>query len=93
MKSQQLISTTTTKLLPGPSAKNKKKQSCNISKEITSFLILTAAQKQQVLDDPTWLTKHVVPDHVENYKQNQQLLIDLCAKLEESQKDNSDYAS
>jgi hypothetical protein len=77
------------KLLPGPSAKT----SCNMSEEIASILILTAAQKQQVLDDPTLLTKNVIPDQVKNYKRDQQLLIDLHAELEESQKDNSDYAS
>jgi hypothetical protein len=64
-----------------------------MSKEIASILILTAAQKQQVLDDPTVLTKNVVPDHIENYKWDQQRLIDLRAELDESQKDNSDYAS
>jgi hypothetical protein len=64
-----------------------------MSEEITSVLILTAAQKQQVLDDPTVLTKNVVPDHIENYKWDQQRLIDLRAELDESQKDNSDYAS
>jgi hypothetical protein len=64
-----------------------------MSEEITSVLILTAAQKQQVVHDPTLLTKNVVPDYVENYKRDQQLLINLHAELEESQKDNSDYAS
>jgi hypothetical protein len=64
-----------------------------MSEEIASVLILTAAQKQQVLDDPTVLTKNVVPDHIENYKRDQQRLIDLRAELDESQKDNSDYAS
>jgi hypothetical protein len=43
-----------------------------MSEEIASVLILTAAQKQQVLDDPTVLTKNVVPDHIENYKRDQQ---------------------
>jgi hypothetical protein len=66
---------------------------CNMSKEIASILILTAAQKQQVPDNPTLLSKNVIPDHVENYKQDQQLLINLHAELAESQKDNSDYAS
>jgi hypothetical protein len=64
-----------------------------MSEEIASILILTAAQKQEVLDDPTVLNKNVIPDHVENYKWDQQLLMDLHAKLAESQKDNSDYAS
>jgi hypothetical protein len=64
-----------------------------MSEEITSVLILTAAQKQQVLDDPTLLTKNVVLDHIKNYKRDQQLLIDLHAELEESQKDNWNYAS
>jgi uncharacterized protein YlxW (UPF0749 family) len=77
-----------TKLLPGPSTKSR-----NMSEEIPSVLILTAAQKQQVVDDPTVLTKNVVPDHIENYKRDQQRLIDLHAELDESQKDNSDYAS
>jgi hypothetical protein len=65
----------------------------NTSEEIASVLILTAAQKQQVLDDPTVLTKNIVPDHVANYKWDQQRLIDLRTELEESQKDNSDYAN
>jgi hypothetical protein len=64
-----------------------------MSKEIASVLILTATQKQQILNDPTMLTKNVVLDHLENYKWEQQLLIDLDAELAESQKDNSDYAS
>jgi hypothetical protein len=55
------------KLVPGPSDKSR-----NMSEEIASILILTAAQKQQVLDDPTVLTKNVVPDHIENYKRDQQ---------------------
>jgi hypothetical protein len=64
-----------------------------MSEEIASILILTAAQKQQVLNNPTVLSKNVIPDHVENYKWDQQLLIDLHAELAESQKDSSDYAS
>jgi hypothetical protein len=64
-----------------------------MSEEIGSVLILTAAQKQQVLDDPTVLNKNVIPDYVENYKWDQQLLVNLHAELAESQKDNSDYAS
>jgi hypothetical protein len=56
-----------TKPVPGPSAK-----SYNMSKEITSILILTTTQKQQVLDDPTVLTKNIIPDHIENYKWDQQ---------------------
>jgi hypothetical protein len=39
------------------------------------------------------LTKNIIPDHVENYKWDQQQLTDLYAKLAEAQKDNSDYAS
>jgi hypothetical protein len=46
-----------------------------------------------VLDDTTVLNKNVIPDHVENYKRDQQLLIDHYAELAESQKDNTDYAS
>jgi hypothetical protein len=69
------------------------KMSNNASKEIASVLILTTAQKQQVLDDPTVLTKNIVPDYVANYKQDQQQLIDLHTELEESQKDNSDHAN
>jgi hypothetical protein len=46
--------------------------SSNISKEIASILILTAAEKQQVLHDPTVLTKNIIPDYVEKYKQDQQ---------------------
>jgi hypothetical protein len=46
-----------------------------------------------VLDNPTVLTKDIVPDHIENSKRDQQRLIDLRAELDESQKDNSDYAS
>jgi small-conductance mechanosensitive channel len=65
----------------------------NASQEIASVLILTAAQKQQVLDGPTVLTKNIVPDYVANYKRDQQWLIDLHTELEESQKDNSDYAN
>jgi hypothetical protein len=38
----------------------------NASEEIASVLILTTAQKQQVLDDPTVLTKNIVPDYVAN---------------------------
>jgi hypothetical protein len=64
-----------------------------MSEEIVSILIPTAAQKQQVLNNPTVLSKNVIPEHVENCIWDQQLLIDLCAKLAESQKDNSDYAS
>jgi hypothetical protein len=44
------------------------KMSDNTSEEITSVLILTTAQKQQVLDDPMVLTKNIVPDHIANYK-------------------------
>jgi hypothetical protein len=44
------------------------KISDNISKEIASILILTTAQKQQMLNNPTVLTKNIIPDHVENYK-------------------------
>jgi hypothetical protein len=65
----------------------------NTSEVIASVLILTAAQKQQVLDDRTVLTKNIVPDHVANYKRDQQRLTDLHTELEESQKDNSDYAN
>jgi hypothetical protein len=65
----------------------------NASEEIASVLILTAAQKQQVLDNPTVLTKNIVPDYVANYKGDQQQLIDLHTELEESQKDNLDYAN
>jgi septal ring factor EnvC (AmiA/AmiB activator) len=64
-----------------------------MSEEIASILILTATQKQEVLNDPTVLSRNFIPHHVKTYKQNQQLLIDLHAKLAESQKDNSDYAS
>jgi hypothetical protein len=64
----------------------------NTSEEIASVLILTTAQKEQVLDEPTVLTKNIVPDYVANYKRDQQQLTDLRTKLEESQKDNSDYA-
>jgi hypothetical protein len=39
-----------------------------MSKEIASILILTAAEKQQVLDYLTILTKNIIPDHVESYK-------------------------
>jgi hypothetical protein len=48
------------------------KISNNASEEIASVLSFTAAQKQQVLDDPTVLTKNIVPDHVANYKWDQQ---------------------
>jgi hypothetical protein len=65
----------------------------NTSEEIASVLILTAAQTQLVLDDPTVLTKNIIPDYIANYKGDQQRLIDLHTKLEESQKDNSDYAN
>jgi hypothetical protein len=44
----------------------------NASEEIASVLILTAAQKQQVLDDPMVVTKNIVPDYVTNYKWDQQ---------------------
>jgi hypothetical protein len=44
------------------------KMSDNESEEIASVLILTAAQKQQVLDNPIVLTKNIVPDHIGNYK-------------------------
>jgi hypothetical protein len=64
MKSQQLILATTMKPASGLSAKI----SNNVFKEIASILILTAAQKQQVLDDPMVLTKNIVPDYVTNYK-------------------------
>jgi hypothetical protein len=46
-----------------------------------------------VLDDPTVLTKSIIPDYVENYKWDQQQLTDLCTEVAEAQKDNSDYAS
>jgi hypothetical protein len=36
--------------------------------EIASVLILTAAEKQQVLNNPKVLTKNIIADHVENYK-------------------------
>jgi hypothetical protein len=62
-------------------------------KEIASILILTATQKQQVLDNQTVLTNNIIPDHIKNYKQDQQQLIDLHTKLAELQKDNSDYVS
>jgi hypothetical protein len=39
-----------------------------MSEEITSILILTAAQKQYMLDNPTVLNKNIIPDYVENYK-------------------------
>jgi hypothetical protein len=65
----------------------------NASEEIATVLILTTAQKQLVLDDPTVLTKNIVPDHVANYKRDQQRLIDLHSELEEFQKDNLDYAN
>jgi uncharacterized coiled-coil protein SlyX len=65
----------------------------NASEEIASILILTTAQKQQVLDNPMVLTKNIIPDHVANYKWDQKQLTNLCAKLEESQKDNSHYAN
>jgi hypothetical protein len=42
-----------------------------MSEEIASILILTAAQKQQVLNEPTLLTKNIVPDYLENYKWDQ----------------------
>jgi hypothetical protein len=48
------------------------KMSDNASKEIASILILTAAQKQQVLDNPMVLTKDIAPDYVANYKWDQQ---------------------
>jgi hypothetical protein len=41
-----------------------------MSEEIASILILTTAQKQQVLNDPTLLIKNIIPDQVENYKQD-----------------------
>jgi hypothetical protein len=67
--------------------------SYNMSKEIASMVILSAAQKQQVLNEPTVLSKNVVSDHAENCKSDHQLLIDICAELAASQKDNADYAS
>jgi hypothetical protein len=57
-----------TKSASGPSAK----MSDNASEEIASVLILTTAQKPQVLDNPMVLTKNIVPDYVANYKQDQQ---------------------
>jgi hypothetical protein len=39
-----------------------------MSEETASILILTAAQKQQVLNDPTLVTKNVIIEQVENYK-------------------------
>jgi hypothetical protein len=89
MKSQQRVSATMTKPVSALSAK----MSNNTSEEIASILILTAAQKQEVLDDPTVLTKNIVPDYVANYKQDQQRLTNLRTELEESQKDNSDCAN
>jgi hypothetical protein len=46
-----------------------------------------------VLNDLTLLTKNIVPDQVEQYKWDEQLLINLHAELEESQKENLAYAS
>jgi hypothetical protein len=49
-----------------------------------------------VLKDPSQLAnliENIIPDRAETYKCDQQLSINLCAELEESQKDNSDYAS
>jgi hypothetical protein len=62
-----------------------------MSKEIASFLILNAAQKHQVVGNPSQLTNitSIITDKVKEYKCNQQLLIDLRAELEESRKDNS----
>jgi hypothetical protein len=78
-----------TKLLAGPSPKNP-----TISpRKLPAFSSSLLPKKQQVLNDPTLLTKNIVPDQVENYKRDQQILIDLHAELEESQKHNSDYAS
>jgi hypothetical protein len=53
-----------TKHLPRPSTKN----AATCPRKYPSILILTPAQKQQVLDDPTLLTKNIIPDHIENYK-------------------------
>jgi hypothetical protein len=64
-----------------------------MSEEIASILILTATQEQQLLDDPTVLSKNVIPDYVKNYKWDQQLLIDVHMEVAESQKDDSDYTS
>lgn len=45
---------------------------CKISEEIASVLILNAAQKQQVLDDPSQLTNiaNILEDKVDDYKCN-----------------------
>jgi hypothetical protein len=64
MKSQQLVSAMMMTLSPSTSAKT----SHIISEEIASILILTAAQKHQILNDPTLVTKDVIPDDLENYK-------------------------
>jgi hypothetical protein len=67
-----------------------------MSKEITTILILTAAQKQQMLNNPTQLSnliKNILWYHIEYYKHNQQLLIDLHTERMESAKDQSEYAS
>jgi hypothetical protein len=78
-----------TKLLAGLSAKNP-----TISpRKLPAFSSSLLPKEQQVLNDPTLLTKNIVPDQVENYKWDQQILIDLHAEREESQKHNSDYAS
>jgi hypothetical protein len=77
------------KLLAGPSAKNP----TTSPRKLPAFSSSLLPKEQQVLNDPTLLTKNIVPDQVENYKRDQQILIDLHAELEESQKHNSDYAS
>jgi hypothetical protein len=55
-----------------PASRLSTKMYNNAPKEIASILILTTAQKQQVLDDPIVLTKNIIPDHVANYKWDQQ---------------------
>jgi hypothetical protein len=78
-KPQQLVLAMTTKPISGPSAK----MSDNTSEEIASILILTAAQKQQVINDPIVPTKNIIPDYIENYKQDQEWETSHCFLMDD----------
>jgi hypothetical protein len=59
--------------------------------EIASVLYLNATQAKEVLKDPSKIMN--IEESIEDYRSDQQLLIDFHAELKESQKDNSEYAS
>jgi hypothetical protein len=59
------------------------------NEEITSILLLNATQAKEALKDPAKVVD--LPDSIKDYQCEMQLLIDLCAKVKESRKDNFNY--